>query len=65
MYSSEVRLNCNLCLKTEVRMGLSEEKLIEFRAECKKVLQLRGSEPEANNASVSQIPCVLWNQKLQ
>jgi len=65
MHSCEVRLNSNLCLKTEVHMRLSEEKLSEFRAECKEVLQLRGSEPEVNNASASQIPCVLWNQKLQ
>jgi len=46
-------------------MRLSDEKLSEFRAECKEVLQLRGTEPEANIASASQIPCVLWNHKVQ
>jgi hypothetical protein len=46
-------------------MRLSDEKLSEFRAECKEVLQLRGSETEAKTASASQIPCVLWNQKVQ
>ena len=65
MYSSEVRLNSNLCVKIDVHMRLSDEKLCEFRAECKEVLQLRGSEPEANTASDSQIPGVLWNHKVQ
>jgi hypothetical protein len=65
MCISEVRLNSNLCVKVEVHMRLSDEKLSEFPAECKEVLQLRGSEPEANSASASQIPCVLWNQKIQ
>ena len=63
--SSEVRLNSNLCVKVEVHMRLSDEKLSEFPAECKEVLQLRGSEPEAKTASASQIPCVLRNQKIQ
>jgi hypothetical protein len=45
-------------------LRLSDEKLSDFRAECKEVLQLRGSEPEANTASANQIPCVLWNQKV-
>lgn len=60
-----MRLNSNLCVKIEVHMRLSDEKLSEFRAECKEVLQLRGSEPEVNTASASQIPCVLWNHKFQ
>jgi len=46
-------------------MRLSDGKLSEFRAECREVLQLRGPEPEANTVSASQIPCVLWNQKVQ
>jgi len=60
-----VELNSNVCVKIEVHKRLSDEKLSEFRADCKEVLQLRGSEPEANTASASQIPCVLWNQKVQ
>ena len=40
-----MRVNSDPCVKIEVYMRVSEEKLSVFRVECKEVLQLRGSEP--------------------
>jgi hypothetical protein len=37
MYVTEVRLNSNPCVKIEVHMRFSDEKLSDFCAECKKV----------------------------